>query len=164
MLSALGEEELKRLQKDGELQTHCKASDAPANGGLPTGTITQLFGETALGKSILSLQSAFAAVASGRSAIIVDTEQSYKNYLLPDWQPALSKRFGKEIPVVEATISRETKQSRKKPITRSQLTTMISTALNQAGVLYLECQLSEIADILLPKCASRWRRWTATPQ
>jgi len=53
--------------------------------------------------------------------------------------------------VVEGTISRETKQPKKKPITRTQLTPMISTALNQAGVLYVESQLSEIADILPPE-------------
>lgn len=132
------------------LQTHCKALDALSNGGLTTGTITQVFGEKALGKSILSLQSAFAAASRGQSTIIIDTEQSYLNYLLPDWQPRLSKRFDKEISVVQATISREPKGKRGKPVPRTHLTTVLSTALNQAGVTYLESQIEEVVNILSP--------------
>ena len=59
------------------IQTQCKAMDTLTDGGLATGTITQIFGEKALGKSIISFQTACAAVASGSSAIILDTEQSY---------------------------------------------------------------------------------------
>ncbi len=40
-----------------------KALDTLTDGGLATGTITQIFGEKALGKSILSLQAAYSAVA-----------------------------------------------------------------------------------------------------
>ena len=58
------------------IQTGCNALDLLTNGGLPTGTITQIFGEKALGKSILSLQAAYSTVAGGNSAIILDTEQS----------------------------------------------------------------------------------------
>jgi hypothetical protein len=135
------------------LATGCKALDLLADGGLPQGTISQVFGEKALGKSILSLQAAFSAVAAGHSAIMIDTEQSYRDYLLPYWKPALSKRFGKEVVVEEATISREAKGSKKKPVSRSQLTTVLSGALNHAGISYLESQLGEMVNILSPDVA-----------
>ena len=47
------------------LRTNCKVLDTLTDGGLATGTITQIFGEKALGKSILSLQAALSAVSSG---------------------------------------------------------------------------------------------------
>jgi hypothetical protein len=138
------------------LATRCKALDALSDGGLPTGTITQVFGEKALGKSILSLQTAFSAVCEGKSAIVVDTEQSYRNYLLPYWGPALSKRFGRDVRVVEAVMEREPRQPKRKGgVTRSQLSTLISAALSRAGVSYLESQLSEVVDILSPEVAVR---------
>jgi len=65
-----------------KLPTHCKALDQLTDGGLPTGTITQVFGEKALGKSILCFQAACATVASGRTAVVLDTEQSYMSYLV----------------------------------------------------------------------------------
>ena len=60
-----------------KLPTACKALDLLTDGGLPTGTITQIFGEKALGKSIVSFQAACALASKGGSAIILDTEQSY---------------------------------------------------------------------------------------
>jgi hypothetical protein len=133
------------------LRTSVGALDALTDGGLPTGTVTQIFGEKALGKSIMSLQAAFATAATGRSAVIVDTEQSYQSYLLPYWKEALSKRFEKEVVVVDAKIVREAKGSRKKPVSRSQLVTALSTSLAQAGVSYLESQLSQMVDVLSPE-------------
>ncbi len=38
------------------IQTQCKAIDTLTDGGLATGTITQIFGEKALGKIIISFQ------------------------------------------------------------------------------------------------------------
>ena len=48
------------------IPTHCFAVDTLTDGGLATGTITQIFGEKALGKSIISFQ---AACASGRRGV-----------------------------------------------------------------------------------------------
>jgi RecA/RadA recombinase len=132
------------------LQTQCKALDALSDGGLATGTITQVFGEKALGKSILSLQAAFATAASGHSAIILDTEQSYSGYLLPYWETRMNKRFEKSIPVVQADTRREPKPSKKKLVSKSQLITALSTTLNQLGVSFIDSQLGAVADILSP--------------
>ena len=139
------------------LPTQCKAVDLLVGGGLAAGTITQIFGEKALGKSLLSLQAAFATVAGGHGAIILDTEQSYHSYLIEPWREKLNRRFGKEIPIVEVSISRRSadkeeqkekpKSERKKFVPRSQVVTAISSALNRLEVPYTQSQLDSATDV-----------------
>jgi RecA/RadA recombinase len=136
------------------IQTGCKALDTLTDGGLATGTITQIFGEKALGKSILSLQAGFSTVAAGNSAIILDTEQSYFSYLVPYRKEGLEKRYGKGAQVKELKLERVPRQSSKRgkqPLTRSQLVTSLSSTLNGLGISYTENHLSAIADILSPE-------------
>ena len=134
------------------LQTHCKALDLLTDGGLPTGTITQVFGEKALGKSILSFQAACATVAEGgRSAIVLDTEQSYISYLMKYRYPGMRKRFGKEINVREAKLEKVPRSSRKKSVSRSELVSKLSSTLNELGVVYGDSHVSSVADILCPE-------------
>jgi RecA/RadA recombinase len=133
------------------IPTHCKAVDDLLDGGLATGTITQVFGEKALGKSIFSHQAACSTVAEGHSAIILDTEQSYNSYLLPYRQEGMNKRFGKEIAAVDLKLERVTKPAgKKKGATRGELLTAISTTLDRIGVSYTDAHLGPIADILCP--------------
>ena len=133
------------------IPTQCKAVDDLLDGGLATGTITQVFGEKALGKSIFSHQVACSAVAGGRSAIILDTEQSYSSYLLPYRQAGINKRFGKEIPAVDLKLQRVPKATgKRKGATRGELLTAISSALDGLGVSYTDAHLGPIADILCP--------------
>jgi RecA/RadA recombinase len=133
------------------IPTLCKAVDELLDGGLATGTITQVFGEKALGKSIFSQQVACSTVAGGHSAIILDTEQSYSNYLLPYRQEGMNKRFGKEIAAVDLKLERVTKPAgKKKGATRGELLTAISSTLDRLGVSYTNSHLGPIADILCP--------------
>jgi hypothetical protein len=133
------------------IPTQCKAVDDLLDGGLATGTITQLFGEKALGKSIFSHQVACSAVASGHSAVILDTEQSYSSYLLPYRQSGMNKRFGKEISAIDLKLERVPRQSgKRKGATRGELLTAISTTLDRLGVSYTDAYLGPIADILCP--------------
>jgi RecA/RadA recombinase len=133
------------------IPTQCKAVDDLLDGGLATGTITQVFGEKALGKSIFSHQAACSVVAGGSSAIILDTEQSYSAYLLPYRQAGMNKRFGKDIPVRDLKLERVPKQSgKKKGATRGELLTAISSTLDRIGISYTDAHLGPIADILCP--------------
>ena len=135
-----------------KLPTHCKALDLLTDGGLPTGTITQVFGEKALGKSILSFQAACATVADGgRSAIVLDTEQSYMSYLMEYRYPGMCKRFGKEIKVREAKLEKVPRSSKKKGVSRSELVSRLSSTLNELGVAYGDSHISSVADILCPE-------------
>jgi RecA/RadA recombinase len=133
------------------IPTGCKAVDELLDGGLATGTITQVFGEKALGKSIFSYQAACSAVAGGASAIVLDTEQSYSSYLLPYRQAGMNKRFGKEVPSADLKLERITKPTgKKKGASRGELITAISSALDRLGVSYTDAHLGPIADILCP--------------
>lgn len=134
------------------IQTQCKAIDALTDGGLATGTITQVFGEKALGKSIISFQTACAAVAAGMSAIILDTEQSYASYLIPYWQGPMSRRFGTDIKVNEIKLERAPKVGgKKKAVTRGQVISALSNTLDNLGISYSDSHLGSLADIVSPE-------------
>ena len=134
------------------IPTHCFAVDTLTDGGLATGTITQIFGEKALGKSIISFQAACATVAGGASAIVLDTEQSYSSYLMPYWKGSLGRRFGREIKVMDVKAERVPKSEKKnKAVTRGQLITELGNTLNRLGVVYTDGHLSSIANTLSPE-------------
>jgi RecA/RadA recombinase len=134
------------------IQTGCVAVDTLTDGGLPTGTITQIFGEKALGKSIISFQAACATVGAGASAIILDTEQSYSNYLMPYWKGTMGRRFGKDLKVADLHAERVPKSEKKnKTVTRGQLITELGSTLNRLGVAYSESHLSSMANTLSPE-------------
>lgn len=134
------------------LSTQCSGVDALTDGGLATGTVTQIFGEKALGKSIVSFQAACALASKGGSAIILDTEQSYFSYLIPYWKERMAKRFGKDFQVVELKAQRSPKTSpRRKPIARGQVVTALDAALGHLGVAYTDAQLGSLADLLSPE-------------
>jgi len=134
------------------LPTGCKAVDELLDGGLATGTITQVFGEKALGKSIFCYQAACSAVASGHSAVILDTEQSYSSYLIPYRQAGMAKRFGSEIKTSDLKLERVARPTGKKKegVSRSEIITNIATTLDRIGVSYTNAHLGPIADILCP--------------
>ncbi len=134
------------------IQTQCRAIDILTDGGLATGTITQIFGEKALGKSIISFQTACAAVATGSSAIILDTEQSYASYLIPYWQERMGKRFGREIPIHEVKLERAPKVGgKKKAVTRGQVISAFGNTLDQLGIVYSDSHLASLADLVSPE-------------
>ena len=133
------------------LKTGCCAVDTLTDGGLATGTITQIFGEKALGKSIISFQAGCSVASSGGGAIILDTEQSYSSYLVPYWRERMSKRFGKDISVAEIRLEKTPKVSpKRKPVTRGQVINAVDTALSHLGVSYSDAHLSAVADIFSP--------------
>jgi RecA/RadA recombinase len=136
------------------LKTECGAVDSLTDGGLATGTITQIFGEKALGKSIISFQAGCVVAASGGSTIVLDTEQSYSSYLVPYWRERMARRFGKEFNVAEIKLERAPKVSpKRKPVTRGQLITTVDAALSHLGVSYTDAHLSAVADIFSPDFA-----------
>lgn len=133
------------------IPTLCKAVDDLLDGGLATGTVTQVFGEKALGKSIFAYQAACSAVAAGGSAVVLDTEQSYSSYLLPYRRAGMDKRLGRTINTAELKLERAARPSgKKKGASRSELITAISSALDSLGVTYSDAHLGPIADILCP--------------
>lgn len=133
------------------ISTLCEAVDGLLDGGLATGTVTQLFGEKALGKSIFSHQAACSAVSGGHSAVILDTEQSYSSYLLPYRQAGMNRRLGREISAYDLKLERVPRATgRRKGPTRGELLTALSGTLDRLGVSYTDAHLRPIADVLCP--------------
>ncbi len=133
------------------IPTACKSVDELLDGGLATGTITQVFGEKALGKSIFAYQTACSVAAAGRSSIVLDTEQSYSSYLLPYRRAGMDKRFGKPICAAELKLERTARPSgKKKGATRSEIITAIGSTLDRLGVPYSDAHMGPIADVLCP--------------
>ena len=133
------------------LNTCCAAVDALTDGGFATGTVSQIFGEKALGKSIISFQAACSVAAAGGSAVILDTEQSYGSYLIPYWRERMVKRFGKEFNVAQVTLEKAPKLAgKRKPVTRGQVINAIDVAMSQLGVAYGDAHLGAAADIFSP--------------
>ena len=133
-----------------KLPTECRALDPLTDGGLPTGTITQVFGEKALGKSILCFQAACATVAAGEERFRLDTEQSYMSYLVEYRLPGMLKRFGKEIPVKEVKMEGVPKTAKKKGV-QERAGLRPRQHSNQRGVGISEGHLSSVADTLCPE-------------
>lgn len=86
------------------ISTGSEGLDRALGGGLAKGALTQIFGEKGVGKSLLALQTACNVITSGKSAVILDTEQSYSHLL--GWLPAMEKRFGKKFRVVWCSVTR----------------------------------------------------------
>ncbi len=133
------------------LPTGCGAVDSLTDGGLAAGTVTQIFGEKALGKSIISFQAASATASSGGSAVILDTEQSYCSYLIPYWKDRMAKRFGKDFRLAELSPERAPRVSpKRKPVTKGQIITAVDAALAPLGITYTDLHLGAVADLLSP--------------
>lgn len=145
----MAEQQVPPLNRIG---TGCAAVDTLTDGGLATGTITQIFGEKALGKSIVSFQAACATVGAGASAIVLDTEQSYSSYLMPYWKGSMGRRFGREVKVTDLKAERVPKSEKKsKTVSRGQLITELGSTLNRLGVAYTESHLTSMANTLSPE-------------
>jgi DNA repair protein RadB len=58
----------------GPLSTGCGAIDELLGGGIERGTVTQVYGAPASGKTNLALSTAVTAAAAGRTVVYIDTE------------------------------------------------------------------------------------------
>ncbi len=124
--------------------------DAMLDGGLPASSLVQLFGLKALGKSILSFQTAVKNLSSGRSSIIVDTELGYLNNVVPHWLEPMGKRFGCKARVVRVEIRKTFDDAKKRKSSDAYLREAFAGALRQVQVLPTEQELTEALNIFAP--------------
>lgn len=62
------------MQDAGPLPSGCSAIDSLLGGGFERGTVTQIYGAPAAGKTNLALNTAVATIAEGGRALYIDTE------------------------------------------------------------------------------------------
>ena len=120
------------------------------DGGLPGSGLIEIFGERAVGKSVLCLQAAFAAAAKGRNALIIDTELGYEKGLLPYWSKPFGERFGSRISCRRVSVERRLEEGRRKRATEAVLKEAIKNALAQHQMDASDGQLAQIISILSP--------------
>ncbi len=134
----------------GQASTGSADLDLMLDGGLPAASLVQLFGLKALGKSILSFQTAVKNFSQGRSSIIVDTELGYMNNIVPHWLEPLGKRFGCKPRVERVEVKRTFDDAKKKKASDAYLREAFASALRQVQVLPSDQELTEAINIFAP--------------
>jgi hypothetical protein len=124
--------------------------DKMLEGGFPTSSLVQLFGLKALGKSILSFQTAVKNVSQGRSSIIVDTELGYLNNVIPHWLKPFGERFGCDARVVKVGIQKTYDDAKKKRSSEAFLREAFSNVLRQVQVTPTDQELTDALNIFAP--------------
>jgi len=131
------------------IETGIAALDGLLKGGIPRGALVQIFGERALGKSIFSLQLAFAAMKAGESVMVIDTEQSWEEAILRYWCGRFEGRFGIAADVRLASLSKFARRARGRRVREHEIRGAIEAALNTLGVEYTGVQLENAARAFL---------------
>jgi hypothetical protein len=124
--------------------------DGLLDGGMPRSSLVQLFGLKALGKSILSFQTAVKNAAEGHSSVIVDTELGYINNIVPHWLGPLNDRFKSDAKVVKVEARRTYDDSKKKRSSEAFLREALANVLRQAQLSPTEQQLTEALNVFAP--------------
>jgi len=124
--------------------------DALLDGGLPRASLVQLFGLKALGKSILSFQTAVKNLSEGRSSVIVDTELGYVNNVVPHWLKPLGERFGCKAKVVKADVRKTFEDAKKRKSSEAYLREAFASALRQLQLTPSDQQLTEALNVFAP--------------
>jgi hypothetical protein len=124
--------------------------DIMLDGGLPGSGLVEVFGERAVGKSVLSLQCAFAAAASGTNVLVIDTELGYEKNLLPYWTKSLKERFASRVTVHKVSPIKSLEEGRKKRATDAVLKEALKNLLTQYQIEASEGQLSQVISTLSP--------------
>jgi hypothetical protein len=118
-------------------------------GGFPGSSLVQLFGLKALGKSILSFQTAVKNASLGRSSVVVDTELGYMSNVVPHWLKPLGERFGFSPRVLRVEI-RRTFDDPKKKSSEAYLREAFTSALRQVQLTPTDQELTEALNVFAP--------------
>ncbi|MEM0117718.1 MAG: ATPase domain-containing protein [Conexivisphaerales archaeon] len=131
------------------LQTGASGLDELLDGGLPDGGLVEIFGEKAVGKSILCYQIALSA-ATSTNVLIVDTELGYEKSLIPYWTEPLSRRFGRKVSTQRVTVQKKFDDSKKRKANEALLKEAFRNLLSQYQIQVSDIQLSQMVGIAAP--------------
>jgi hypothetical protein len=131
------------------LHTGAEGFDELLDGGLPSGGLVEIFGEKAVGKSILCFQIAYS-VASTKNVLVIDTELGYERSLLPYWSKPLAERFSEKVSVLKVEVEKRFDDSKKRRANEAVLKEAIRNLLSSYHIEATESQLSQIVGIAAP--------------
>lgn len=120
-------------------------------GGLPLGTMIQIFGMKGVGKSLLAFQLAFQFITqTGRSVFYLDTEVGFDKSIMPFWYPIFCQRF-KEIPLIQLRKECYAVKPRDRKLMEADVKAALESGLREFKVEYTEAQLNAAVWALLPE-------------
>lgn len=120
-------------------------------GGLPVGTMIQVFGMKGVGKSLLAFQLAFQCVAkTGRSVFYLDTEVGFDKSIMPFWYPVFCQRF-KDVPLIRLRKESYAVTKRDRKLMEAEVRAAVESGLREFKVEYSEEQLNAAVRALLPE-------------
>ncbi len=133
------------------VRTGLEQLDALLGGGLPRGALVQVFGEKAVGKSILVSQIAYKNLEGEENSLIIDTEQGFRNTIGSYWHMRFQKRFGREVSLQYPHIRRYAVKGRDRRVSESDVKSAIEAALSSLKINYTKVQLEQACWIFLPE-------------
>ncbi|MGQ9780763.1 MAG: ATPase domain-containing protein [Nitrososphaeria archaeon] len=133
------------------VETGLEPLDVLLGGGLPRGALVQVFGEKAVGKSILVSQIAYKNLDSSENSLIIDTEQGFRNTIGSYWHERFQKRFGREADVKYPSIRRYAVKGRERRVSESDVKSAIEAALSTLKINYTKVQLDQACWTFLPE-------------
>lgn len=120
-------------------------------GGLPLGTMIQIFGMKGVGKSLLAFQLAFQFITqTGRSVFYLDTEVGFDKSIMPFWYPIFCQRF-KNIPLIRLRKESYAVTKRDRKLMEVEVKAALGSGLREYKVEYTEEQLNAAVRALLPE-------------
>ena len=133
------------------IKTGLESLDDILGGGLPKGALIQIFGEKAVGKSILSSQLAYKNLDNKENSLIIDTEQGFKNTIGSYWHERFKKMVAKDVEIQYPTIKRFAVKGRERRISESEVRSTIEAALSSLKINYTKMQLEQACWSFLPE-------------
>jgi len=133
------------------IKTGLESLDAILDGGLPKGALMQIFGEKAVGKSILTSQMAYKNLENKENSLIIDTEQGFKNTIACYWHQRFSKRFGLDPIIKYPLIKRFAVKGRERRVNEAEVKSAIEAALSSLKINYTKAQLDQASWSFLPE-------------
>src|SRR5579875_529767 len=143
---------LRSEEHTSELQSHRDLHSFPTRRSsdlLPSGGLVEIFGEKAVGKSILCFQVAYS-VASKKNVLIIDTELGYERSLLPYWSKPLAERFSEKVTVLKVQVEKRFDDNKKRRANEAVLKEAIRNLLSSYHIETTDSQLGQMVSIAAP--------------
>jgi len=134
------------------ITTGIQELDQLLQGGLPVGTMNQIFGTRMVGKSILSFQLAFQYLKQqDRNVLYFDTELGFNKSIRPYWYPTYAQNTQQKPAVHTIKTRRYGQKKRKRKAQAKEIQTALQAGLNETDIKYTKQQIEAATHIFLPQ-------------
>ena len=133
------------------IKTGIPKLDQLLQGGLPAGTMNQIFGTRMVGKTILIYQLAFNYLKQEqRSILYLDTELGFNKSIQPYWYPVFAQQTGQQPPIHNIKTERHALKKRNRKAQETEIRTALQAGLTETDIKYTKQQLEAATQVFLP--------------